>query len=175
MSKPLTLTEAECSALLERINARCMAEGDCLLWQGAMSSEDVPVMHVAGATRTLRRVVWQLVHGEPPPPGRLVVARCRDKRCLSQGCLRCMRRKDMARMDAKRGVYSRADAVTARTLAARRRSRFTAEQVRQVREHPGPAEQAAAAVGMSAVHATNIRAGRARRPLVNNIWAGLMP
>ena len=70
---------------LDAIRARCDVEeveppaSGCWLWRGALSGKNhTPRIHTTGnKTVVVRRFVWELVHGEPPPDGRYVVARCR--------------------------------------------------------------------------------------------------
>src|SRR5690606_12589494 len=129
------LTEAD-ARLLARIRGQCVADGECQMWQGYTTRRGVPVVNAWRSCITVRRALWMLLRG-PIPDGHLVVAACRQSACVAEGCLRCMPRRAVSRIDAARGVYSRADANAGRMTAGQRRRIYTDEQVRQVCEHPG--------------------------------------
>lgn len=171
-NRPLTDADAR---LLARIRGQCLPEGDCQLWQGCTTRTGAPAVNAWRTYTTVRRVLWMLLRG-PIPDGYLVVAACRQTACVAEDCLRCLPRRTVSRIDAARGVYSRADANAGRTLAGQCRRIYTDEQVRQVCEHPGSSYEAAAAVGVSPSHAKRLRNGTSRRVSSrNNPWAGLMP
>jgi hypothetical protein len=169
----LFITDANRPAILARIAGQCTDEGSCLLWGGATGHDGAPIINVGGQCRRVRRVMWEALHGWLPPPGKLIVAKCRHPRCVSPDCLCCMSVRKLRRLDARRGAFSHPAANVARALAARRRATIPEAVVQQVRVFEGSCAQAAQATGVSLSHVKSIRAGRARKPLAGNVWAGL--
>lgn len=175
MSDPRPIvTPQERGRLLARIQASTVHDGDCALWSGACSASRQPVINFRGVCRYVRGLVYEAHHGVPVPAGMVMAARCRHPRCIDLDCMRPMSTKALRKLDARRGAYSGQAHNAARLVAARKRARIPEAVVQQVREFVGTNAQAAQAAGISKAHATGIRAGRARRPLVS-VWAGLMP
>ena len=173
MTMSTFITDDNRPTILARIAAQCTEEGGCLLWHGATGHDGAPIINVGGRCRRVRRVMWEALHGWLPPPGKPIVAECRHPLCVSPDCLHCMSVRELRRLDARRGAFSRPAANVARALAARRRAVIPDAVVQQVRDFEGTSAQAAQATGISLSHAKAIRAGRARKPLVGNVWAGL--
>ena len=168
------ITDDNRHAILARIAAQCTEEGGCLLWGGTTGHDGAPIINAGGQCRRVRRVMWDALHGWLPPPGMPIVAECRHPRCVSPDCLRCMSVRQLRRLDAHRGAFSHPAANVARALAARRRATIPDSVIQQVRDFEGTSAQAAQATGISLSHAKAIRAGRARKPLMGNAWAGLL-
>ncbi len=159
---------------LESLHARCVEEGDCLLWQGGCDGHGRPQCRHGGKTCYVRRVMRELVDGKPVPTGRVVPASCGNRLCVSPKCSEVGTDKRRAQLAAQRGAFSSA-AKTARMVATKaRRSDYPDALVDQVRRHPGPASAAAALVGMSLSHAKAIRRGASRIGTARNPFAGLM-
>lgn len=169
----LFITDTNRPTILARIAEQCTDESCCLLWGGATGHDGAPIINVGGQCRRVRRVMWEALHGWLPPPGKLIVAKCRHPRCVSPDCLCCMTVRKLRRLDARRGAFSHSTANVARALAARRRAIIPEAVVQQVRDFEGACAQAAQATGVSLSHVKSIRAGRARKPLTGNVWAGL--
>lgn len=66
---------------MDKIKHRCVEEGDCLLWQGAMASGTCPVITIKQQTYPVRRLLW-LRAGKALPEKGAIVASCGDDRCL---------------------------------------------------------------------------------------------
>lgn len=66
---------------MDKIKHRCIEEGDCLLWQGAMASGSCPVITVKQKTYAVRRLLW-LRAGKTLPPLGAIATSCGDSRCL---------------------------------------------------------------------------------------------
>ena len=112
--------------LMDKIRARCVEEGDCLLWQGALSAGSTPVARHQGANHNLRRFVWTSMGGALPKKGKAFITKCRDKRCLAASHLAVGSR---SRPGVKRSVEYRARAAAARQA----RSTLTWDDVHAIR------------------------------------------
>ena len=112
---------------IERLIARCVEEGDCLLWQGGCDGHGRPQCRHGGKTCYVRRVMRELVDGKPVPAGRVVPACCGHRLCVSPKCSEVGTDKRRAQLAAQRGAYSSA-AKTARMVATLD-ARIKAEQV----------------------------------------------
>ena len=149
-------------ATLEGIKARCVTEGDCWLWQGASDGHGRANMRRDGRSVPVRRVVRELVDGQPIPTGKRVAAKCGDKECVSPECSVIVSHKVALRMAAKRGAYGNLSRTMKGMATKRASSKFSEEVIALVRAHPGTSKEAAAANGMSVSHAKAIRRGVAR-------------
>lgn len=173
MSKHAIVTEQERARLLARIMASSAADGDCLIWHGAVTRSGQPVINFRCACRYVRGLLHEIHNDAAPRPGLVLVPYCRNKRCISQHCMRAMTIKAMRQLDARRGVYTRADVNAKRLNAARKRVSIPDEVVQRVRDFEGTPAEAAQATGVSLSYAKAIRSGRARAPL-GNPWKGLL-
>jgi hypothetical protein len=120
----------EGSYLLEKIRHRCIEEGDCLLWQGAVLSEGLPRLYSNGQSTSLRRLLWVEKHGEISSDVR-IGAKCRVGLCVAPAHLII---RD--RCDELKGTR-RSQAFKAKIAAAKRsKSRFTPDFIEMVRTSP---------------------------------------
>lgn len=70
---------------LEEVKARCIEEGECWIWQGAVASKKYPAFKPANDGETLvRRLVLRL-DGRPVPPKKLAVCTCGEPLCVFPG------------------------------------------------------------------------------------------
>jgi hypothetical protein len=70
---------------LATIHARTIpGENGCLLWTGPVSKKGQPRCHIDGrGSAQVRRVVWALFTGDPPPPKMWVGVTCGVQACLN--------------------------------------------------------------------------------------------
>lgn len=121
---------SEGSYLADRIRSRCIEEGDCLLWQGALSVDGVPRFFMNGQSVSLRRLLWVERHGELSPKVRIGV-KCRAQRCVEPKHLVIRHRSE----DIK--GLRRSPAFKAKIAATKRaKSRFTPELIASIRSSP---------------------------------------
>jgi hypothetical protein len=96
---------------LAEMLARCVEDGDCLVWTGICSKGGVPKINILPAGKTertvlsARRVVWELAKG-PIPAKRLVTVTCGCSKCLNPEHLKLTTRAQVAtlvgaRLDVK--------------------------------------------------------------------------
>jgi hypothetical protein len=158
---------------IESILAQCEEVGDCLEWQGRMQngSPQVYVGRVNGKSRyrTARRVFTELLVCGPIHPFMRCTTTCGNERCLAQEHLKMRTYKQMARINAKRGLQSTPHARAAIARGRRNRSdvKLSLEKAREIRQSPLTGVQLAAVYG---VNRTLI--GAIRR---NEIWRESLP
>lgn len=97
----------------------CSVDGECRLWNGALSANGYPYVydgrvHQAGMASGNRRVnamvsarmlVWRLAKGPMPESKNRVVLTCCNKLCLQPDHMEAMSHGDAARFAAARGAY----------------------------------------------------------------------
>ncbi len=158
---------------LEMIEGQCKKDGPCWIWQGAKDDRGRPQMHFNGKTAYVRRVVRALSDGADIERGMNVACTCGRTDCVSPECSVVATPKKRAVLAAKRGVFSRPDAIRKSVMTTRARSRITDEMVAAVRNFDGPAHKAAKLANISTTHAKNIRNGTARKDYSANPFLGL--
>lgn len=69
---------------LKRVRARCVEDGDCLIWPGAMAGSGAgPVVTLDAKNYPVRKYVWEDTHKKAFPAGRVAAVSCKNKACLS--------------------------------------------------------------------------------------------
>lgn len=121
---------------LKALYDRCEEEGGCMLWKHACgAASGSPIISLSSKQRgqLVRRIVWELTHGEPVGRGMYVYTLNCDSRCISHQCLLRGTKSDYMRAAAKRGSYSTPELRVVRAKAARARSAFTPDVIAQIR------------------------------------------
>jgi hypothetical protein len=124
-------------ATLEAIHANCIEEGDCWLWQGALSHGTTPTMRITGGKHqaSVRRLVLELkgvVLGK-----RKAFPVCGNSACVSPACTKAMTSAEMLTKVAKRSGYAQSPARNAKIAAGKRKhSPITPELVEEIRSSP---------------------------------------
>lgn len=128
---------------IAEIYARCEEVGDCLEWQGALSSGRNPSVRMLnalprspGMTRSatsVTSVLWQYEHG-CFEPGRVVFQTCRNMRCVKLDHLKVMTRRQMRMRLKAEGVF-KVDAVRKEKLKriGRAKAKLTPEAVAEIK------------------------------------------
>lgn len=117
------------SFTLAQIHLRCEEFGDCLLWKQSCTPNGYP--RVSGGYAHI--MAWECVHG-PVPEGMRVRRTCDESRCCNVGHMELATRKQVNRLAAKRGAWKGSSArAAAISVAARKRSPLTAEDVAAIR------------------------------------------
>ena len=163
---------------LSDIRDRCEVEDapygkGCWVWQGATGGlHHTPRIHKPGnKTIVVRRFVWELVHGEPPPEGRYVVARCRCSMCVNPDHLRLVTPQQHIRSVMK-GKPKNSAATIQRTLTRIRRGtvRLDWEKAAEIRLMEGSCQQIAEKYGVSASMVNRVRLGKSwREPAIGQL------
>lgn len=165
------VTDLERPGLFDRILAKAIDDGVCLIWTGA-TSRGCPVMRHRGRLCSVRRLVFEATTGRNVPEGLVPASQCRRSACVSPDCLMVRTVSELRRIDAQRGVYSHPESNLKRRRASLSIAKFSEELVQQARTFEGTCAQAAAATGISLSHVKKIRLGQARVPMTN-VWRGL--
>lgn len=158
-----------CQTLVEKILSRCIEEGECLIWPGAMASGGkVPCVRYEGETFYVRRVLYEHHAGKPPPNGRGIAVTCGCKRCV-----RHIKPLTKSQIGRRAGANYGGPAHAARVAAGRRRNvKLSEEGVRDIRASADPKAVLAQRWGVIPEYVTRIQSGKARREH-NSPFAGL--
>ncbi len=158
---------------LRLIHSRCIEEGDCWLWEGALDGHGRPQKRHEGKTVYVRRLVRELADGAKVPANRVVASGCGHPLCVSPACSCVATHKERARMAADRGAYN-SIAKTVKTMLTKRAASWISDElVQQIRMAPPPASRIAAETRVSLSYVKAIRRGAARRD-ISSPFAGLM-
>jgi hypothetical protein len=156
-------------ALVEKIKARCIEDGGCLIWQGPTTPAGMPWMkHEGNSKAMVRRVLYEAQHGSIAP-GLLVSPTCGHKQCLA--CLEAMTPAASKAIAAARGAYRSQARVRRRVATMRARSKYTEDVIASIRL-AASAKEAQEQTGASLPYVYAIRAGAARADLTTP-FAGL--
>lgn len=142
---------------LSRIYRKCRVQGDCRIWKGGLSRNGYPYIHCpekharnkqssgkGGSSRSGRRVVWKLKHGEEASG--VVVMTCNNKLCLWHGHMVNGTRSDMLRLASERGALETLARVVSRTanmLKSAKLDHAKAQAIRDELAHYGPGRNGA--------------------------------
>ena len=138
--------------LAEKIRLRCVEEGECLLWPGALCAGSTPAVHYQGKHYNLRHFVWKGMGKELPTGGKTIVTKCRDKRCLAEAHLQAGSRS--------RPGIRRSTAYKARAAAASQaRSSLTWDDIADIRASTEQLDELAARYRKSKRAIQSIRSG----------------
>lgn len=167
---------------VDDVRARCVVDAvtRCWLWQGAKCRDGTPRVHTLDLARMDKRTMtgpqamWQLAHGEPPPPGRLVYRACGCVACLNPAHMRLAASKAEIGQAIRRSGRWRGSHMQARRRNIERAWAATgvvptpAEVVRALREAPTSVTNRALArqYGVSEQTVSKIRRGQARAGVV---------
>lgn len=119
---------------LDAIHANCIEEGECWLWQGALSHGTTPTMRITGtrSQASVRRAVLELqgINVE----GRKAFPVCGNDACVSPACVKPMTSAEMLSRVAERSGYAQNIARNSKIAAGKRKhSPLTPELVDEIR------------------------------------------
>jgi hypothetical protein len=162
---------------LESLRAKCIEEGDCLLWQGRMKSGGNNTRRLSPAVGRkavpVRRLMVELTRGKPIAAGLVTSPTCGNERCVNPDHVAVHTVAKARALAASFGAYINAPRTMRAALTRRARSHITEEVVAQIRAAKNCME-AHRLTGVDPSYAAEIRRGSARRDLVANPFAGLM-
>ncbi len=165
------------SDILNKIKSRCVEDGDCWVWQGALAGNGTPKMHVAtekGAKKqdSVRRVVAKAL--DKNIDGKVVTSACGNRRCVCPDHVLVATKRQLGVLNAERTGYAQ-NPVRCEKIAmhARQtRAKLTPEMVAEIRSMPS-ARLAAETMGINKTVATEIRSFKRWKEYRGNPWAGL--
>lgn len=153
---------------IESMRARCIEDGDCLIWQGGTYKDGAARIHVHGEGRsTSARVVWLTLRGKTQPPGTSTFSECGNPRCLEHSVY--LTRSQIGKRVAAMTGYAQNPVRRERIALAKRAtvSPLTPEQVQDIRYGPGRITEKAARHGVSEHTASDIVNGHRWRDYRN--------
>lgn len=153
---------------LEAIKERCIEEGDCWLWQGALSHGTTPVMRIDGDRRlvSVRRHVLELKGVKVA--GRKAYPSCGNVECVNPEHVMAMTPSQMLTRVAASTGYAEAQTRRAKIAAAKRKlSPITPELVQEIRTSPESGHAIARRLGFCQSTVQAIRAHESWRDYQN--------
>lgn len=156
--------------LLQKIKARCIEDGGCLIWPGAMADGNCPHMRNGRKYVNVRRFLYEQTTG-PIPQGMLIAVTCECKRCLRH--VAPMTTQQVRQKVADQGVY--APAIHGPKVAAgwrRAGVKHPEDVIREIRASDESGAALARRLNVSESHVSKIRRGAARKDY-SNPFAGL--
>jgi hypothetical protein len=159
--------------MMEWVEARASRSDDgCLIWKFSMNGRQPQGgIKQDGIKRSVnvRRELWTLKTGKPPPRNWVVLCKCGNDRCVEPTCLKVSSRSKMLS-----GIPISAAHKVALTLAARSRksAKLTQEAANDIRYGDGTPEEKAAKYGVTVNHVRGIQQNRWWRDLTSP-FAGL--
>lgn len=156
-------------SLLSRVSGRCLACGDCLLWQGATNHKGHPKL----AHKSARRVVWEETAGRKLSPSELVTVACGNSLCLRFGHLKITTKSEVARItNASEAVKLKRSAASARTNQAKF-GKLDMDKARYIRQSGKTGVELAAELSVSKDLVSKVRLHRAWKEY-SNPFGGLI-
>lgn len=147
--------------IIDWIWSRCREDGDCLIWTGCTDPCGVPKMRLRGdprgKVRQTRRTLMEAMGINIA--GRIATTTCGNPRCMAEGHIASYTRQQLQRRSGKVSAGNVARSAKLAVLA-RRRSRLTMDQVREIRAQGLNANQVMALTGLSESAAHCLVAGR---------------
>ncbi len=113
---------------------RCTSSANgCRLWNGALSSDGRPVIHVEGVgMRQLNRILWSQKHGEIAS-GMRVVMTCRNRTCIERDHMALMNHAEASAFAAEGGAWKTLRKRMANITGRRKWAKLKPEDVQQIR------------------------------------------
>lgn len=160
---------------MDQIKARCIEEGDCLIWQGATSDAGYPIMKRYGGPCLLVRRVAIALDGREPRPRQPVINSCEDKRCVAPAHLKLSSASRVGKIAAAKGAFSTKTrgskiAASRRNASGVKLSIEIADEIRNSQES-GPVLAARYGVNRSLINA--IKRGTAWKSYSSSPFSGL--
>jgi len=125
------------------IYSRCSKQGECRLWNGALSKQGYPYItdpekaakrsatKKGGTARSGRILAWKLTHGTEPE-GRLMLT-CHNKLCLNPAHMVQVSERDKQRIMAERGCYDTVRHRAARLANSRANAKLDMQAANNIR------------------------------------------
>lgn len=151
-------TNTQGAYLMEKIRTRCVEEGDCLIWPGAICTRG-PVATIKGVQHSLRRVAWESKHLKPFPDDRLASPDCGNPRCLAHVVATTWSKLNTRPTSLSHRIRT--------ALACRKDSKLSDEAVDEIRYSDERVVELAARHGISTAYAYMVRRGQCRVDYLN--------
>lgn len=149
-----------------RVLARCIEEGDCLVWQGAMNNGTSPVLSFGNRVYAVRRVMW-VGMGKKLDPKRHICSGCGNPACVTPE--HAIQKTRGIKRGTKKTVAVRHNMAEAR----RRKARLNWDDVAEIRASDAPVREIARQKSISPDHVRRIQSGQYWNANLNSPFAGL--
>lgn len=156
-------------SLVDFIKDRCVIEGDCWNWQGAMQScGSTPTIHLSHpitgkkAVMGVRRAILLEKHKDNPHflKGKLATYSCGNSKCVCPEHTHAVARKTLQkRLVDELGYLQSPLRMQKLARALRAKSQLTPEMVAQIRADEAPQKETAARFGVSQAAISKIKRG----------------
>jgi len=148
---------------IDQIKSKCVEEGECWIWNAAISAEGYPIMKRYGCPCVLVRRVSIAIDGRPPAARQPVVSTCGQKLCVNPNHLSRSSWKKVGKRAAENKSFSGIVRCSKIAMAARvgKSAKITAEIAQEIRESAGTHREISQRFGISKSLVTKIRAGKA--------------
>ena len=157
---------------LDLIHAKCIEEGDCWLWQGAMHC-GMPVVRHAGKVVNVRRYIAEHLQGLDVA-GKLASCKCGNGMCCAPDHVDMITRKQLQRRTSKRTQFHQCPVRNERlALIAREKSPLDQAAVDAIRASDMPSRDIADKIGLAHSTVQHIRSYRSWKNY-RSPFAGLM-
>lgn len=93
-------------AFVESIYAKCTEEGDCLIWEGRLTSSGYPRIWIDGKNLMVRRLLVELKYDRPLASGEIAASKCNDPMCLCWSHIKAMTTAERRAETGADGGYS---------------------------------------------------------------------
>ena len=147
---------------LETIKARCIEEGDCLLWQGG-KRDGRPTLQHEGQSKSVRAYI--AVHLQKRRlSGRVVTERCGCLDCVNPSHFAYLTPAELGRRTEKRSLHKMTPVYRQKVSAGKQRSsKLDWDKVREIRASSEPTKAIALKMGTSTDNIISIRNHRTWR------------
>ena len=158
--------------LLKRVYAKCIEDGDCMNWTGAVQSKcRSPCMRPMGSKShcvSLRRMMIEVATGKQPDKSKVATYMCGNSRCVRLEHLRLITRKTLQeRNDSRLNLMQRLRKSQRISEKARARAKLTLELAQEIVAAEGSQRELALKYGVSQSTVGTIRRGETWRDLTN--------
>jgi hypothetical protein len=138
--------------------AHTVEEGECLIWTGSAQHGKYPQIRigdsVTGTAVAVRRVIYELVHGELMP-AKQVGIRCKTLLCVHPDCL-----IQRTKSQAHKGQKLRPDHIMRIIAGKRAKAKLDIQTIREIRASDEPCMVLDERFGLSEGYASRIRTNR---------------
>ncbi len=160
------------AALLVRVYAKCVEEGECMNWHGAVQSKcKSPCMRPIGPTShcsSLRRMMLETASGKKMDRTRLATYMCGNDKCVRLEHLGTVTRKKLQERNAANlNAAQRLNKSLRISKKARARAKLTLELAKEIANAEGSQRELARRYGVSQSTVGTIRRGETWRDLTN--------
>lgn len=166
---------------LAEVKGRCVIDGDCWMWTGALS-DGVPRVFAPDAkdgrmkSQPGRRAVWVMSAGKAVPSGWRVFGLCGEKLCLNPAHMICEPPERNGQKVAASGrLKGQVKRILANRANGRGRAKYSADLVTTVLASDKSGAQVARELGVSHQWVSKVRRGQARSSMaVGGLFSGLL-